>query len=302
MGFISIIQVQIMLFILIFIGYVGNRVGVFVGDTRKGLTNFLVNIIMPCNIFMSFQIELSDDIINKALSIFLISFCVQFFSLFMSKICYIKFDNSIKKVMQYGTICSNAGFIGMAMSQQLYGATGLLYTSIFLIPFRIFMWSAGVAVYSKEKNKSVFVSVITHPCIIAVIIGLIFMLFKIKIPIFLENTLNSVGNCTTAVSMILIGIILSDVSIKGIVDGNIIYYSFIRLIFIPIIILVFLNVLNINGIIMEISVMLSGMPAAATTAVLAEKYNCNSKFAAKCVFVSTLLSLITIPIFIMIIG
>ena len=208
-------------------------------------------------------------------------------------------DEDKRICCQYGIMVSNAGFMGMPVAQAIFGSMGLLYASIFLIPQRIFMWSAGLSLFAKKKSQNVFKQVLTHPCIVAIYIGVIVMIlqrFKIMLPDAVNNTLSAIASCNTALSMFVIGGILSEVDKASFLDKDAFIYSFYRLILLPLIILIIVKIIHIDLLPANLCVLLSAMPVASTTAMLAQKYNGNAIFASKLVFVSTLLSLITLPI------
>ena len=105
---------------------------------------------------------------------------------------------------------------------RLNGQMGLALASIYLIPQRIVMWSAGVSYFTKGSNrKQVIKRVLTHPCIVAVFLGLALMLTGMKLPSFLDAALKDIGNCNTAMSMLVIGTILAEVKPKQMLDKSV---------------------------------------------------------------------------------
>ena len=122
------------------------------------------------------------------------------------------------------------------------------------------------------------------------------MFAPFELPAFMVRTLNSVGGCTTAISMMVIGAILADIDLGHIEWGLLGYYCLLRLIVIPAVSFVALSLLGLAPMVTGVCTLLSGMPAASLTAVLAAKYGQNYGFASQVVFVSTLLSMITIPL------
>ncbi|SCH98124.1 auxin efflux carrier [uncultured Clostridium sp.] len=121
------------------------------------------------------------------------------------------------------------------------------------------------------------------------------MIFQIKLPIFLSDTIKSISGCTTSISMILIGSILADVDIKDMSSKLMWAFSLLRLIIIPLIVLVGCKITNIQSLITGVAVVLAGMPAGSTTAILASKYGGDAEFASKCVVLTTILSMLAIP-------
>ena len=138
------------------------------------------------------------------------------------------------KCLRYGTICSNAGFLGNPIAEGVYGAEGLMLASIYLIPQRIMMWSSGLAVFSGVSDKKqTLKKVMTHPCILACILGIIFMFAGVELPPGLDGMVTALGNCNTAMSMMVIGMILADINPKDFWDLTVVKYTVHRLIVIP---------------------------------------------------------------------
>ena len=188
--------------------------------------------------------------------------------------------------------------MGLPIVESIYGQTGLLYASIALIPQRIFMWSAGLSLFTQTDSKSMIKKVALHPCIIAVYIGIILMIVNsvgVILPSFILNTINAIGGCTTALSMLIIGAILNDVKWSELVEKSSLYYSSIRLLIIPITIFICLSLCHMNSLVIGVSVLLAAMPAGSTAAMLAQKYDQDVIYASKIIVVSTILSLVTLP-------
>lgn len=264
-------------------------------ESRKVLSDLLIRFILPCNILVSFMMEFNRQILIDGLRILGLSVCVQILILAVGRYFYPRAKKEKLAVLKYGTIVSNAGFMGNPIIQGLYGNHGLLYASIYLIPLRIVMWSAGVACFTGAKGKNVLKKIVTHPCIVAVVIGLFLMVSQVPLPTGLTKTIQSVSDCTTAVSMIVIGNILAGVKMKEVVNGDTLWFCAVRLFLIPLLVLAGCRVVGMTELVTNVSVVLTGMPAAATTAILAAQYDGDAGFAAKIIFLSTLLSLVSIP-------
>lgn len=199
--------------------------------------------------------------------------------------------------MHYGLICSNSSFIGMLVTENIYGSIGVVYVSMFQLPIRVTMWTSGFALFTKVDRKSAVKTILLHPCIISMTIGFFIMVFSPPpMPEFLMTTVNYISRCTITVSMIIIGCILSECTLKEILDKSTLYFSIIRLIVFPLVILIVLKLFNIDEVLRGIAVIMLGMPAGSTTAILADKYDGDGHYASKIIFVSTLLSMITIPV------
>lgn len=297
----TMLRLQIELFLLMVAGYLAGKCKMVSRIGRKELSDIFLYIILPCNILSSFHNGLGRETLVQGVFVLIASFGIQVGCWGFSKLAYRGVEEGKRKVLSYSTQVSNAGFMGNPMVQGLYGAEGLLCSSLYLVPMRIFMWSVGLAQFTKVRGKDVVKKLLTHPCIIVVFVGLAEVMTGIYFPEVINKTISDVGNCVTAMSMILIGIILSDVDIKDVFSKILFRFAFIRLIMIPFCVFVVLKLLRVNSLLSGVCVVLAGMPAGSTTAILAEKYGADSEFASKVVLITTLLSMITLPIWCLVI-
>jgi hypothetical protein len=292
----EILHLQLQLFLLVAIGYGLSKKGMLSKSTRKQLTDLVIYVVLPCNIVQSFQIDMSHELLLATGQVLILGFAAQGFYALLNLFLYRRFDAQRQINLKYGTICSNAGFMGLPLSLAIFGSTGLMYASVALLPIRLFMWSAGLSLYTSTTRKQVVKTLVTHPCIIAVFVGFALMFSGVQLPTFLDNTIDCLGRCCTALSMVVIGAILSDVDPRTVFEPAAVYYSVIRLLAIPAVLYVVLRLLNVDSLVTGIIVILSAMPAGSTTAMLAQKYEQAPEFASKMVFISTLASLVTLPL------
>ncbi|MGI5885012.1 MAG: AEC family transporter [Candidatus Spyradocola sp.] len=292
----DVLELQLILFLVMGAGLVLTKLGVITANGRKCLTDLLINLILPCNIICSFLIEMNREILLATLWVLLIACGIQVACYLLGKVLFQFVPERQKKVLQYATLCSNAGFMGNPIIEGIYGAQGLLYGSIYLIPLRFFMWSAGLSCFTKSTFRETVKKLATHPCIIAVFIGFVLMFTQWQMPAFLERTLSYFSGCTLPVSILIVGSILAGVRVRSIFTGMTAYYCGVRLLLIPLLTLAACRLLGMDALVTGVCVVLSGMPAGSTTAILAEKYDGDAEYASKCIFLSTLLSLVTIPV------
>lgn len=292
----NLLTMQITMLILLLTGYILVKVKIMSGDFRKALTDFIINFILPCNIIKSFIIEFDMQIMRDCLAILLVSCGTQLFSNLLGKLLYSRAEDGKRQPLLYITQVSNAGFLGSPIVESLYGAQGLLYASVYLVPQRIMMWSFGVTCFSGIKGKGILKKVLTHPCILAVFIGLILMLTQLPLPEWIEKPLGMVGSCNTALSLIVIGGVLAELDPRSVVNKQSVFCCFVRLVLIPMAVLGGCMALQLEQLVVESSVVLAGMPAPLTTAMLASQYGKDEKFAVSLIFLSTVASMVTIPL------
>ena len=264
--------------------------------TRKGITDFVIYFVLPCSIVNSFFIKMDAEVLRACAVILAVSIVIQVACELLGRVLYRHIPRDQRTVMRYATLCPNSTFLGTPLVEGVYGAEGVVLASIYLIPQRVVMWSAGVAAFSGTKDEKVVRKVLTHPCVIAAAVGILLMIFQIPLPDFLKRSIGTVSNATVSLSMIVVGGILAEIDIKTVISRQTLYYSFIRLILLPSLVLFSCKLLGLAPLATSVAVILTAMPAGTTTAILAEKYGCDSGFAVKCVFLSTVLSLVTIPV------
>lgn len=158
------------------------------------------------------------------------------------------------------------------------------------------MWTAGLSLFTNVDRKESFQKLVKHPCIIAIIIGVTLMITPVSLPPFLEDTISGLSKCTTPLSMITVGAMFANSKWSDFLNPSILYYCLIRLIVFPAIVFGAVRLLGIDLVLGNVAVLLSAMPMAATTAILADKYNYNGETASRSIFVSTLLSIATLPV------
>ena len=153
----------------------------------------------------------------------------------------------------------------------------------------------------RADRRAVLRKTFTHPCILAVVVGMVLMASQLPLPGFLGRTVKSLSNCNMGVSMILIGAIIGSSRMGKLWDKDCFLYCLIRLGLIPAAVLLGCRLCGAESLVTGVSVVLAAMPMGGVTAVLAEKYGGDSAFASKCVAVSTVLSLITTPLWCMVV-
>ena len=282
-SFFKMVDVQTVLFIYMAVGFFCRKKGIFNDAARDKLTDFVVLITLPCMIFESFHMEFSLESLKQGGVAVLIATVMAAAALLLGKVLYNRFPYGEKSILQYGTLVTNSGFAGLPVVSGAYGDEGLFLGSLFIIPTRILMWSAGISLFTKADAKQAVRKVLLNPGIIAVEVGLVWMLFQLPLPHFVDAAVDNLGACTSPMAMALVGAILADVPLKTVFDPKCFY-------------LVAVRQLGVDPLTAGVSVVLTGMPIGSTTAILAQKYGADAQFASKCVFISTLTSLVTVPI------
>lgn len=295
-GFINMVNAQLILLIYLGAGIYCRKKEIIDQKTKQKLVDLILKITLPCMIFNSFNKPLTPDILRKTALVFIVAFCIALLSYISGKLLYNHYPPERKSILQYCTLVNNSGFLGMPMVSAVYGAEGLLFASIFIIPNRIMMWTAGLSLFTESDFKTKCKNILLNPCIITVFLGLARRIFNLPFPEFLDKAVANIGAVTSPLSMMVIGTMLVGISWKSLFEPSIFYLTAVRLIILPVIALVLMNLLHFDPLLTGVSLILTGMPAGSTSALLAAKYGADEDYASRCIITTTLISLITIPL------
>ena len=290
-------SIQIFLLCLVLVGVITVKVRIVDEHTRSSMSDLVLNLFLPCNILSSFFGSHRSQLPSMGV-IFSISLGLMVLCYVLSKfVLYRKEGVEQKKVLLYATLISNASFLGNPVVESIYGSEGLVYAASYLIPLRIALWTVGLAVFAGGKGN--LKKVLFHPCLIATYLGVLVMITGLTPPALISKLTFSLGNCTTPVSMMIVGNILALADPRKLLSRLTVYFTFVRLLLIPFLVIVILFILRPvfrpDPMVAGISVILSAMPAGVTTSMLADKYGADKDLASRIIFMSTLLSIVTAP-------
>lgn len=296
---------MLVLFIIMMIGYLCRRIGLFGAEASKILSGIVVNVANPA-LILSSTINKESVIEGKELAITM-GLAVSFYLVLLvlaeiiPRILRVKkIDGGVYKVM---TVFSNIGFMGFPLLTAMYGSESLLYASLFLIPYNVLIYTYGVGALSKKEenskqsSKAIPWNKIFNIGVIACLITIILYFTRISVPKVIEDVANTLGNLTAPLSMIVIGDAMSQMKIKELLaDKKLMLFTGIKLLVIPIIGLFIVKQLGLNPMLTGVCLVMLSTPVGSMTAMLAQQYDGNYELASKGVALTTLLSVITMPI------
>ncbi|GAV21729.1 AEC family transporter [Carboxydothermus pertinax] len=294
---------QVLVFgVFLLLGFILKKKGFFNEITDKAFGDLVVFITLPSLIISAMQFPFSKKLLLESLILLAISFSYYLLVTIFAEVVvkYFRLSRGTAGVYKFIIIFSNVGFMGYPLLHAIYGEIGVFQAAIYNIGFQVFNWTVGIALLKGESIKSIFSweqvkMMFVNPGIIAVAIGLSLFSFSIKLPPFLAEALKEIGAITMPLSMILVGSILGELPAREIFsDFKLWVLGIIRLIILPALTFVILFFLGIRGVLLAIPVILAAMPAAANTAIFANKYGGDAVKGAQGVFISTVLSLITL--------
>ena len=186
--------------------------------------------------------------------------------------------------------------MGNAVAEGLFGTSGLVYASIFLIPMRIVMWGFGPGYFSGGQSaKETTRKILCHPCMIGVYTGLLLMITGVRPPVFLYTVIQKAGNCTVPMTMMVVGMILAQEKLGNLLSATTLYFSLVRLGILPLVTLLLCRVIEgLDPVSTGVCVIMMGLPAATMTPIMADRYGGDAVLASRCLVLTTGLSLATL--------
>jgi malate permease and related proteins len=305
-AFFSLFNQILVLFFLMVAGYAAKKTDILNQQTIRGISMLILNMTLPALIISSMQFPFSRELLNTSLQVVLIS-VITYSVLIVFSYGYAflsKIESKKKDVLQFSIIFANVSFMGFPIISVLYGEQGIFYAALFNIPFQILLVTLGVVVITRNSDRTSgkmnFKKALKSPGLIAVLLGFAFFLLPVSIPDPIFQSLQMIGGTTTPLSMLLIGGMLAEVSFSSVFGDRALYLlAVVRLFLLPMLVFVPLKLIGLEGMLLAIPVIIIAMPVATLTGAFARLYDSDYHFASKAIFITTMCSLFTIPLWAM---
>lgn len=302
---ISILLMQqiVQLFLMIFMGYLIVKTGLVRDDDSKVLSKIILYLIVPCVIINAFQVDYTTDTVKGLLIAFAASVMTQVVLLIVisaaGKLLHL---NEVEIASVY---YSNSGNLIVPIVTFILGQEWVLYGCVFMSVQLVFLWTHCKKIISREASYDLK-KIILNINMISIFIGVILFFTGIRLPEIIRNTLASVGTMIGPASMIVTGMLFAGMNLKQIFANKRVYFiTFLRLIAVPLIALVLIKLSNLASFsadgnkIMLIVFLAIITPSASTVTQMCQVYGNDSKYASAINVMTTLLSIITMPVMVM---
>ncbi len=285
------------MFIYVVVGWLLCRMGLVTRKTSPAFSNLLLYVIIPCVIVQSFLQEASPEkTLELGLSTMLSALAIGLAAL-ISHLIFKK-----QPILDFGCTFSNSGFMGIPLITAVLGEDAVFYVSGFLAIFNALQWTYGQMLLGSPKSEIRPLSVLRSPMIVAVFIGLILYFLPIELPSLLTGAIGAIAACNAPVAMILLGVFLGNISLKQMFLDKVAWFaSGVRLLLIPALTgLMFMCFPSISQTIKHAVFIASAAPVGANLAIYAERHGGDSQSAAAVVCLSTVLSIVTMPLMLLV--
>ena len=291
---ISILLRQIAIMALLMaVGILLSRRGFLSPQGTKDLGAILLRIIIPCVIVKSYITTYSRErLLELALSAGL---ALVAFILAMG-IAYLVYGKR-RRIENFAAAFCNAGFIGIPLAQAVIGDEGVFYMAASVALLNLFQWTYGVNIMTDRKDSIRAKTIVKNPVVIAIVVGIALFLSRLPVPGILTSTLGYIAGMNTPVAMILMGTYMAKLPWRKLLDKRAYGCVLLRLVVIPAVVLAVFWALPISNQNVALAAYLAAAtPVGANICVFAQQYDCDYEFSVVTVCLSTVLSIVTVPL------
>lgn len=293
----TILNQTVIMLILIIVGVLCAKLKLISSATNKELSQFVLQVVNPVVIFMSYQKDYEARLVKNLLLTFALSVIAFAVTIAVVYLLIRKKEDRHTEVERFSAIYSNCAFMGIPLVNALFGSEGVFYLTAFLTVFNIVIWTHGVITISGEKDFKQVVKVFYSPTIIAIVLGIITFFLKIKLPSVPTSALQFIANINTPMAMIVSGVTISTTKISDLIKNVRIYYiCLVKLLIVPLVTALVMMPFNIDEMVRMTVVITVSAPPAAMCTLFCLKYNKNSVYASEIFAAGTILSVATLPI------
>lgn len=316
------------LFTLMAFGFTAGKLNILEGQSLRGLSAFIIKFSLPALILVSMQRPFSSELFQSAWQTLATAtvFYLLVITFSFAAVRLLRLPRGQRGVFAFSLSFSNAAFIGFPVVFAILGEQAIFLTAIHNVLFNLLAFSVGIVMVSRDAlpglttvanpaNKanpthtqspnrnlgSVLRAIpwnhLTNINVLAAATGFTLFALSISIPKALKHPLELLGSVTTPLAMVVIGAMLSRARIHTVFGNWKIYVATaLRLLVLPLTAFIGVRLAGINSMIGAITVIIAGMPAASNTSLIAEVYGGDADTASALVFMTTLGSIITIPL------
>lgn len=291
-------QQVIVLFLLIGCGFVAVKTGVLKQEGKQTLSNLLLYLVVPAMIVHSYMMEFSEEILHNLLAAFGMSILAILIGTAITLLLTARRKDRRMPIFRFACVFSNAAYMGFPLISALFGSEGLLYASAYVTVFNILLWTMGYGMVSGSSSpKEVARSLLHTPVLYAMVVGLAIYLLQIPVPNLIAQPIDLLSGMNTPLSMLITGMLIAAGNLKSIVcDQHIWKLAALRMVLIPAVCVAVFALLGFHGMSAQVVLLLECCPAAAITSVFAVQFGHEERFAAGSVVLTTLLSIVTLPL------
>lgn len=294
----TILNQTLIMLMLIGVGVICAKTKLISEASNKDLSKFVLQVVNPVVIFVSYQREYRAELARNLLLTFFMSVAAMALLIVLSYVFVHKKEGKEFEIERFSSVYSNCGFMGIPLVNAIYHEEGVFYLTAFITVFNLIVWTHGVILISGQKDFRQVVKVFYSPTIIAILLGLVTFFAQIKIPETALTALNYIKEVNTPMAMIVSGVTIAATNVpKLIKKGRIYYVCLLKLIVLPMILALPLSLLRgVDETVRMTILIAASAPPAAMCTLLSLRYGKNSIYSSEIFTAGTVLSVGTLPL------
>lgn len=294
-----LIQKMVLFAILIALGYLAMKWHFVSEDFDGKLSTFIINITMPAMILSTVTGGNPVESMSTAFFVLGLSTLVYLFLPYLGRLInhVLNIPHKDRSLYLYMTTFGNLGFMGLPVVEAVFGKTGLFYAALIHLIFNVFNWSFGISFMQDQKRVTFDIKMFKTPGIIASILALVIFLLNLEVSSMVHEVASLVGGVTSPLAMMTVGMNLAKIDLKEVFTHWPIYpYIILRQVAIPLLLRFLLGLVIHDAYLLGVFIIEMSMPVASASTMFALRYGRDSQVATRGVCMTTLLSLVTIPL------
>lgn len=289
----------IIVMLLIVVGALCFKSGLINEATNKGLSKLVNYMVNPIVVFISFQKPFDNEHAIGLLVALGLAIGAYSVAILTSYVMIRKGKAVSLEVERFSSIYPNCGFMGIPLVYGLFGTEGVFYLTAYVTMFNILVWTHGINLMGGNVGGNAFKRIITTPAIVATLLGVVCFVTSFTIPGIINQSLVYIGSMNTPMAMLVAGATLAQTNfLKALKNKRIYLITFLKLAFVPIIVVIALGAFNVNSIILYVTIIATASPSAITGTMFALTFDRDALYASEIFTTTTVFSILTMPLII----
>lgn len=308
-----VLQQMVIIFILIGIGMILYRSKMLSEETSKQISGIIINVTNPALLICS-AFDDGPKVSLRELSIAFVSYAAVFALLIVIGFlipCLLRVPKRLHYTYQMLTIFGNVGFIGIPLASAVLGSESLIFVSIFNLLFNLLIYTFGMSMLHRaaagqaadtdsiprHNSASGRLQKLVNAGTISAVFTIVFYLGDFHVPVVISSTLSYTGRATTLLSMLVLGVSVAQMAPKDIFSHPRLYlFTLLRQILVPIGCVILLRGLIDNKLILNTMLLMVAVPAANMPLMIAKQMDMDTESISQGIILTTVLSLVTVPV------
>lgn len=287
------------LFLIMVIGFIMYKKNVIDDEANVRFTRLVLNITVPAQIITAFVSN--QGIVPRTEVLLVFGLAVAMYLLyavvgFIYLIC-MRVPKRQRGTYQFMMMFGNVGFMGFPVIETIFGKEALIYAVIFNVIFNLLVYSIGIAMIGTKEGSGFELRKLINMPLMSSLLSIILFFAGIGLPAPLMTSLEFLGDVTTPVAMLILGAVIARMPIRSLFNEWRVYvFTAVKLLVLPVLTAGLLSLLPVpSKLVYGSLVVLSAMPVATNTTMMAIEYDGDMSLASKGIFFTTILSMVTIP-------